>query len=265
MKTSESYQPASNLAILLVGVPKSGKTCVSAAFPNPFFLDVDLNLDSAVRVMKDKKFWYSQPPLEEADPSKVYAYSMDKLKEAALSPDVQTIVVDGLTKLADFACAHILAEVSRMEGKKIASMRIQDFGRFMSLFQRLISFLRSSGKLVICTSHQTSSKDDITGAMHYALSIPGQLKDTFGGFFTDVWATTATAIAGDKTKYEIRTRPTGFHVALGTSIRTLEPALDITNKTPDEIWSLLSPRLSISATSLSQKNQTTKQNNTQLT
>jgi hypothetical protein len=115
----------------------------------------------------------------------------------------------------------------------------------MSLYQKLISFLRASGKLIICTVHQTVSKDELTGANQYALAIPGQLKDTFGGFFTDVWGTAAEPAAGGKTKYTIRTRPTGYHVSLGTSIRSLDASIDVTDKTPAQVWSLLGPKLGL--------------------
>jgi hypothetical protein len=170
---------------------------------------------------------------------------MDELRLAAADPTIKTIIVDGLTKLSDFAILHILEECSRMEGKKLEAMRIQDYGRFMNLFQKLVTFLRATGKIIVCTAHQTVSKDELTGANQYALAIPGQLKDTFGGFFTDVWGASATAAAGGKTKYEIRTRPTGYHVALGTSIRTLDPAIDITDKTPAQVWEVLKPKLGL--------------------
>lgn len=253
MKDSTSYKVGSNLAVLLVGPPKSGKTGIAASFPNPFIADIDLNLDSAARIIGTKTFKYSQPPLEFVpkatygpdDPRSVYDFTMRELQMAAKDPWVKTIIIDGLTKLSDFAIEHILADCSRMEGKKIEAMRIQDYGRFMSLYQKLVSFLRATGKHIVCTAHQTVSKDELTGANQYALAIPGQLKDTFGGFFTDVWGSSATPAAQGKTKFEIRTRPTGFHVALGTSIRTLDHAIDITDKNPEQIWAILAPKLGL--------------------
>lgn len=257
IKSNTDYSINPALAVLLVGDPKTGKTCVALSFPDPFILDVDLNLASAVRVAKGKPFKYSQPAIDVGvtidqtgktmNAEKVWNAAMSDLKAAAADPTVKTIVIDGLTKLADYAVEHILAEVAKMEGKPIQTLRIQDYGRFMSLYQRLISFLRATNKYIVCTSHQTNSKNEITGAMHYALAIPGQLKDTFGGFFTDTWATSATPMPGNKTKYEIRTRPTGFHVALGTSVRSLDAALDVTDKDPIGVWAILEPKLKPSA------------------
>ena len=247
MKSSTDYKVSANLAVLLVGDQKTGKSCVAMAFPDPFFLDLDRNMDSAVRVAGGKTFFYDQPADENGvrvEDHLVYPRAMDMLKAAIVDPKVKTVVIDSLSTLSIFACAHILSEVSRIEGKKIEQMRIQDFGRLHGLFQKLVTFLRASGKMVVVTSHQAYDKDEMTGALNYTLSIPGQMKHNFGSFFTDVWGTSTTAIAMGKTKYEIRTRPTGRHVALGTSIRSLDAAIDITDKTPSQIWDLLAPKLS---------------------
>lgn len=245
MQSSTSYQIASNLSILLVGEQKTGKTGIAAAFPSPYFLDLDLNLDSAVRVMGDKKFFFDRPMFDDKgnrlDDFLVYPRAMDQLKAAAVHPEVKTLVVDSLSTLVIYLTAHILSEVSRIEGKKIETLRIQDYGRLHNLLQKLVVFLRSTGKYVVVTSHQSWDKDEVTGAVRYTLAIPGQMKHNFGSFFNDVWGTMATQGQGGKNKYTIRTRPSGFHVALGTSIRTLPAEVDVTDKKPDEIWALLTP------------------------
>lgn len=253
MKSSTDYRIASTLAVLLVGDQKTGKTNVAGAFPNPYFLDFDRNLDSMARVMGNKKWFYDCPIVDDkgsrVEDHLVYPRAMDMVKQAVLSPDVSTIVIDSASTLSLFAVSHILAEVTRMEGKKVEQMRIQDYGRILNLFQRLITFLRGSGKLVVVTSHQTFDKDEMTGALNYTLALPGQMKFNFGAFFTDVWGTTGEPAAGGKYKYKIRTRPTGRHVALGTSVRSLDSEIDITDKTPSEIWSILSPKLGIPSAS----------------
>lgn len=253
MKSSSSYTIASSLAVLLVGDQKTGKTNVAMAFPDPYFLNVDRNLDSAVRVAGDKRFFYDDPTVEEINGKEVrvedhlvYPRAMELLKRAAISPEVRTLVIDSASTLSLFMASHVLAEVSRMEGKKVERLRIQDYGSILSLFQRHITMLRSSGKIVIVTSHQTYDKDEMTGALNYTLAIPGQMKFNFGAFFTDVWGMTAEPGPQGKTDYRIRTRPTGRHVALGTSVRTMPADIKITDLTPSEVWSKhLSPMLGI--------------------
>ncbi len=41
MTPSSAYKIANNLAICLVGDPKTGKTDLAAAFPAPYFLGID--------------------------------------------------------------------------------------------------------------------------------------------------------------------------------------------------------------------------------
>lgn len=245
MKDSTSYRVGKNLAILLVGDQKTGKTNLAAAFPNPYFLDLDKNLDSAVRVLGTKKFWYDTPANDAAGnavPSeKVYADSMTFLKAAAVHPEIETIVIDSLSTLTIHMCEHILAEASRIERKTIDKLRIQDYGSVLSLLQRLVAFLRATNKLIVVTSHQSWDKDDVTGAIRYTLAVPGQMKHNLGAFFTDVWGTQVEQIGGGKVRYIVRTQPTGFHVALGTSIRTMPSTIDITNKSPAEVWTTLAP------------------------
>jgi hypothetical protein len=250
MKSSESYKPASNLAILLVGDQKTGKTNVAMAFPDPYFLDLDKNLDSAVRVAGGKKFWYDQPTesLDMSDPKQaahVYPIAMDMLKKAAVDPQVKTLVIDSLSTLTIHMVSYILGEASRIENKRIEQMRIQDYGTVMGLLQKLVAFLRATNKIVVVTSHQSWDKDDVTGAIRYTLAVPGQMKHNLGAFLTDVWGLMVTQAGGGKCKYEIRTRPSGFHVSLGTSVRSLPPNIDITDKTPIEIGKLLLPQLGL--------------------
>jgi hypothetical protein len=104
--------------------------------------------------------------------------------------------------------------------------------------------MRSSGKIVIWTAHQKVEKDELTGGLKYFLNMSGKLAQSLGGYFTDVWAMSATPVPGGATKYSIRTKPTGYHVALGCSI-PLDPEIDITGKNPQEIWSILGPKLEI--------------------
>lgn len=259
MNDSSSYKIGSNLSILLVGDPKTGKTGVSASFPDPYWLDVDRNLDSAIRVIGGKKFWYDQPTVDldatgkkirDVPEDEVWPRSLAMLKVAVAHPEIKTIIVDSFSQLAGYARAALLKKLKDIgavdqKGKPLDNLRLSDYLTLLDWFRAFVFALRSSGKFVVVTSHQQVTKDELTGANHYSLAIPGQSKDSFGGWFTDVWATTATPIAMGKTKFEIRTRPTGFHVSLGTSIRSLPAAIDITDKDPAAIWSLLSPTLSV--------------------
>ncbi len=247
MKDSSTYAIATNLAICLVGDPKTGKTCVAASFPAPYFLDIDCNLDSAVRVLEGKKFWFDQPT-KDVPEDQVWTKSLEYLKAAIANPEIKTIVVDSFSHLTGFARAALLSQLKRIgavdsKGKPLDNIRLNDYLTLLDWFRQFVFALRSSNKYIIVTSHQQVSKDELTGANHYSLAIPGQSKDSFGGWFNDVWACTTVAVAMGKTEYHIRTRPTGFHVALGTSIRSLPEDINTTGKSPSQIWDVLLPHL----------------------
>jgi len=253
MKSNTDYKITNNLAVILVGEPKTGKTRAMASFPDPYFLDLDKNLNSVIPLMNGKKFWYDQvdkddkdKPIPEPDQ---YEYALECLKVAIADPNIKTICIDSITRLSELVVSHIIGKLTIM-GVKLrsdtvdAQIRLNDYATFGNLILKLVALCRASGKFVIWTSHQTVDKDEINGAMRYRFSLPGQLKETLGGYFTDVWGTSSTPIAGGKTKYSIRTKPTGYHVALGTSI-PLDPEIDVTDKTPEQIWNLLALKLSV--------------------
>lgn len=250
MQTNTDYKISQNLALLVVGEPKVGKTRLMMAFPDPFVLDLDKNLGSAVQISKSKRFWFSQ--VDNVPDGEQWSLCMKELEAACKMPEVKTICIDGLTRLADVARAHILHELTKMGlGGKLRQdtidqqIRLQDYQTLNNLILRVVALTRASNKFVVWTAHQKVDQDEITGAMRYRFQMPGNLASNLGGYFTDVWAMTAgPAIVGTRsvTKYEIRTKPTGFHVSLGASI-PLEPSIDITDKNPEEIWKVLGPKL----------------------
>lgn len=244
MKQSNTYHSDLSFALLLVGEPKSGKTRVAASFPRPYFLDFDRNLGSLIANNPTVSFLYDNPYEDDSgkpiEPKDLWEVNINRrLKAAVASPDVDTIVLDSLSTLSDTAIQHIIGEVRRQEGKVIEVPRIQDYTTFRNLFVRLITYLRKSSKNIIFTSHQKTNKDELTGILRYQLSMPGQLADNFGGFFSDIWACEAKPGARGPT-YHVHTAPAFRHVELGHSFK-VENSYDVTDKTEPQIWSLFSP------------------------
>lgn len=248
MKSSAEYKPTHSVAILCVGNPKVGKTRLMMALPNPGIIDCDMNLNSAVRVAVGKKFFFSQPAIDEKTGKEVpeterWPAVEREVKAMLVNPDIQSICIDGLTVLSRWCLSYSEAELIKagINVKKEYLGKYQNFINFMSKF---VTLCRIGGKFVFMTCHQTADKNDLTGAWYYNLSIPGQLKDNLGAMFTDVWGL-STQTLGDETRYFINTRPTNLHVALGTSF-DLAAKIDVTNKNPDQIWKTeLEPKLSI--------------------
>ncbi len=247
---STSFKPDASCAILLVGEPKTGKTNLAFAFPNLGIIDCDLNLAAAVRRCPSKVFDYEQPAVlpdgKERPEVDRWNFVVEKTKAYIADPSIQTIFVDGLGVLYEMCMAHIVHQTRLAGTNKTGKMEIQNYGDLARLIRGYVMMLRASGKIVLVSSHQAAEKDEVTGAFRYYLNVPGQTKENLGGLFTDVWATVATPGIGGKTKFAIRTKPTGYHVSLGTSF-ALDAEIDVTDKTPDQIWSLLSPKLGITA------------------
>jgi hypothetical protein len=268
MKDSSTFLTTGNLSILVVGEPKSGHTSLGMAFPGLGVLDLDFNLASAVRRFGAvrPKFKYSQPALlDDGKPRPIgerWVQCVTETKAMIADPDVKTILCDGLGNLSQYLIDHILKSAvdsgtaspktkapafdTTDVSKRVAQMEIQHYGDFARLLRMYVMMIRSSGKYFVMTSHQTGDKDEVTSAIRYVLAIPGQLKDTLGGLFTDVWATSVTPFGLGKHRYEIRTKPTGFHVALGASF-PLDAAIDVTDLTPQAIWGILEPKITANA------------------
>ena len=253
MKTSSDYKLSTNVAVLCVGDPKSGKTRLSMAFPTPGILDCDGNLSSAVRVANGKKFLFSKP-YETDDGKEVpevdrWPRAVHETKLLLSSPDTQSFILDGLSNLCRWGLVYAENELVKA-GINIKKEYLAKYQAFIPLMSNYITMLRIPGKYVVVNVHQTMEKDPLTSRTSYKLDIPGRLADTLGGQFTDVWGMSSDADPMNVkvgAKYTIRTKPSGFHVNLGTSM-DLAPSIDITGKSPDEIWALLSPKLSTPTT-----------------
>jgi len=253
MKSSDSFIPARNAAILCVGDPGSGKSNLGLALPTPGILDCDGNLGSAVRRAKGKKFFYSQPFADDDGKEVPEAQRWDRaLKETAkllAHPETESFFIDGLSNLARWGLVKMENDLVAA-GINIKKEYLAKYQAFIPLFSNFITTIRIPGKLVFVTVHQIADKDEVLGRTRFFLDIPGRLAETLGGQFTDVWGMSSTpdpTNAKTQAKYEIRTKPTGFHVNLKTSL-DLEPAINITDKTPEDIWKLLEPKLSYNAT-----------------
>lgn len=249
MKPSTEYNPRKNAAILLCGDPGSGKTRLAFSMPSPGILDCGGNLNSAVRVAGGKPFWFSEgfrsDDGKEVPEEKRWDHCVVESKKLLTHPETQSFVLDDLSNLCRWGLLH--AEAKLVEaGINVRKEYLAKYQAFIPLLTNFMTMIRIPGKLVMVTVHQATDKDEF-GRMRYYLDIPGRLSETLGGQFTDVWGMSSSPDPTNlktQAKYEIRTKPSGYHINLKTSL-DLEPAINITDKTPQQIWAVLEPKLSI--------------------
>lgn len=216
--------------------------------PTPGILDCDGNLASAVRVANGKPFFFAEgfrddngKEVPEVDR---WNHCVKETKALLTHPETKSFVLDGLSNLCRWGLIHTENELQKA-GINIKKEYLAKYQSFIPLLTNFITMLRIPGKLVVVNVHQITEKEELTGRISYKFDIPGRMADNLGGLFTDVLAISSSADPGSKigAKYSIKTKPTGLHVNLGTSL-DLEPSIDITGKTPSEIWTLLQPKLS---------------------
>lgn len=248
MISSDKFVPTTAQAILSVGDPGSGKSRLGFALPRPGILDCGNNLASAIRVSAGKPFIVSQPFCtddgKEVPEVERWTRAVSETKLMLASPSTESFFLDDLSNLCRWGLVYCEAELVKA-GINVKKEYLAKYQSFIPLLTNFMTMIRIPKKLVMVSVHQTMEKDELSGTIRYELDIPGRLKNTLGGQFTDVWGTSSVPDPGSKVgaKYYIRTKPSGYHVNLKTSL-DLEPSIDITGKTPTEIWSLLSPKLS---------------------
>lgn len=191
MKKASEHKPLSQFSLLLQGQPKSGKTTLALAFPKPYILDCDNNLEGTLRLMRAKKiepnFLYDVPDIDdkglERPVDQRYIYASKCLAEAAVSPEVETIIVDGVSKMN----AYIMAEIGRQQARKPGEMQLQDWGAHQYMWQNFVTKLQATPKLFILLAHEEFS-DVPQLAGHILINIPGKkIQQSLPGMFSDVW------------------------------------------------------------------------------
>jgi len=221
MKTISQSRPRVSFGLLLVGPPKSGKSIYTIrTFPNIYVCDLDNNLTGPVSFLEDKKalpnFSYDTIDLlddgTECPPEKRWSRMIACTKVAVASPDIDTVFIDGLTKLSNNLISHILA-AERQE-----NMRIQDWLSYQNLMNKFVTYLRSSGKLIIMSAHETVEEDEYDKVLKHFIAIPSKLRHTLAGLFTDAWrAEYKPGAGGAEGVYSLRTVSTS-RMSLGNSL-----------------------------------------------
>lgn len=221
MKDGTLYPRNTALAILVLGHPGAGKTNLCMEFPDPWYLDADQNLRNAVERHPGKHFTWDNPEVDAVGKPNAeearWARCVELVKVAGAAPEVGTIVIDGLGRVADYLKAYLVHTGGQAEkplivgGMKVMTMSL--WGPFADLLKRFVFLCRSFGKPFIMTSHIGVDENELTTIKEQKVLLQGALKSDFPKLFTDAWMANAAPNGAEAYKksngvrYYVRTAP----------------------------------------------------------
>lgn len=207
------------IRLLLQGPPGAGKTTLACQFPNAWVFDCDLNLGGPLRFLRDnnKSLPIGYDTIDRKDDGTVVPDNMRWQRLCELvgkvgartkgspSENVQTLVFDSMSKMADYNKAHVL----RTNPTKSGGFEQSSWGFFYSNWIALIGAVTAAKVHCVVTAHEKVDKDELDGSTKYFLNVQGQFKDVAGSMFTDVWRAEVAGGVGIPPKYtwQIRTMP----------------------------------------------------------
>lgn len=218
-------QPISNYAdsndklrLVLQGPSGTGKTTLACQFPGAYIIDIDVNLGGSLRFIQKKGFQlpigYDNLDHDEQGkpvPLRDRFLRLEKLlREAQSNPQIETIVFDSGTTLADV----LIAEICRQQSKNSISDwkdGRQFWGLFAPMCRNFFTVLSMLRKHIVLIAHERTQKSE-SGAVIYPIKVawPGQVGENIGVFFTNVWRTEVQQLPdAGRTKYiwSLRTMP----------------------------------------------------------
>lgn len=221
MTPIDKYTENEKKRLLLQGCPGSGKTTLVCGFPKAYVVDIDVNLGGALRYRTNHgqmlPVGYDRidigPDGRKLDSASAFAKLDRCLVEAQMNPEVETIVIDSATGLADLMFKEVVRKNPSVKDGR------QHYGFFLTDSRNLIATLTAMQKHVVLTAHERVEDDAMTQIKSFRVMWPGQLGDYLGAFFTNVWRCEVTQEGfPPKSKFLVRTMQDFQHYGLKNDI-----------------------------------------------
>ena len=163
VKPTQMNFEAKKIAMIIAGLPGTGKTTLALSAPKPLLIDLDKGVDRVeVLYRKDTLFVDSYEELKK------------ELRAEDLS-DYETIVIDTGGKLFELIKPYLIKDNPK-NAKSDGDLSLQGYGKAKKEFSNIVKYIKGLGKHLIVIFHATETKliDDLVGLR---IRIEGSTKD----------------------------------------------------------------------------------------
>jgi hypothetical protein len=148
----------------------------------------------------------------------------------------KTVVLDSMT----FALEGIMMRVMMLNGNKsplTTNPELQHYLSQQSMVKAMLQRLCSANYNFVCTFHEGTDKDEVSGRIFKAFNVTGKLTSTVPGYFNEIWHTEVNQTASGESEFTVRTRSDYTYMARTTfrSLKSVEKQGDLWPKVLAEI------------------------------
>lgn len=182
--TKDPTSTTTYIRVLLYGEMGSGKTTVAATFPKPLFL----NTDKGLRTIAGKDIPYIDFNPGRPVYHKIIQILQDLQKGNLEGLEVQTVVIDGFTSLAELMLREIVLENRVSVGDPTKEKALfDDYGMLRQRMWSIATLLQSIPCHVVGTCWATIEKDEVSGQFIGRPEMVGKFRETLGGYFDEYY------------------------------------------------------------------------------
>lgn len=215
MANAKNISSSDPMKVLIYGPSGTKKTMLAATFPEPHFVD----FDNGMRTLRGQDINYiTINSRETTDQDFLDLFGKPAARRSGYEKGVmliehwankltagQTLVIDSLTFLNDYALEHVL----RLQNQK--TPRIQDWGAAQKMLEMILEQLNNVDCNLVIICHEQFTKDDESGFISWLPLTIGKLATKIPVYFDEVWRSYCEQRGGGKTLetiYGIQTIPT---------------------------------------------------------
>lgn len=202
------------MQLLLKGDSGTGKTFKAMQFPRPCLINIENNIRGLRLLPEDVKKHLDENNLiynptvkngKPIPPKDIFPEILKAIESASANPNVDTIVVDSFTALAEYLQSYIIK--SDNPAVQLSQPNYGAFTRYCNTFGTQVLTNPELGKNIIIIAHERDITDKDGNFLKRVLATPTVIKETFPRFFSDVWRCYTKITSKGAVEYRVRTKP----------------------------------------------------------